>query len=146
MLINSNNEKETINIGYKVGKLLKKGDIVAFFGELGAGKTTMIKGIGKALGIDERDVISASFIIISEYKTKPKLVHIDLYRIDTLNDISEIGLWDAIGNENISVIEWAEKLKNDLPENAIKIHIKHKDKNKREILIEGINEEDWNNI
>lgn len=146
MYLISKNENETITIGYKLGKFLKEGDIVCFFGELGSGKTTMIKGIGKALGIDEKDIISASFTIIAEYHTNPPLIHIDLYRIEKEDEIDNIGLWEFLGNKNITVIEWADKLGKYLPNNSIKLYIKHINENQREILIEGINEKDWNNI
>lgn len=146
MYLISKNEKETITIGYKLGKLLKEGDIVCFFGDLGSGKTTMIKGIGKALGIDEKDIISASFTIVTEYHSTPPLIHIDLYRIEKEDEIDNIGLWEFLENKNITVIEWADKIKKYLPDNSIKLYIKHINENLREILIEGINEKDWNNF
>lgn len=146
MYLISKNEKETITIGYKLGKLLKEGDIVCFFGDLGSGKTTMIKGIGKALGIDEKDIISASFTIVTEYHSTPPLIHIDLYRIEKEEEIDNIGLWEFLENKNITVIEWADKIKKYLPDNSIKLYIKHINENLREILVEGINEKDWNNF
>ena len=142
----SRGPEETKEIGYRLGTLLKPGDVVGIYGELGAGKTTMVKGIARAFGIDEREVMSASFTIISEYATKPPFAHIDLYRIEDASDFSEIGLWDQIGGEGISVIEWPEKAGGLLPGDMIAVMVKSINDSLREIAIEGIDEKNWNNL
>jgi tRNA threonylcarbamoyladenosine biosynthesis protein TsaE len=142
----SNNPGDTEDIGFKLGKTLKPGDVVGLYGELGSGKTTMVKGIARAFGIDSRDITSASFTIISEYLSDPLFCHIDLYRIDNRNSLDNTGLWDYISSNSVSVIEWAEKLEGMLPEDYIKVRIKAGGNNLREIIIEEINEKDWNNL
>ncbi|MEW6001764.1 MAG: tRNA (adenosine(37)-N6)-threonylcarbamoyltransferase complex ATPase subunit type 1 TsaE [Nitrospirota bacterium] len=137
---------ETKDIGFRLGKLLKPGDVVALYGELGSGKTTMIKGIARALGIEERDIVSASFTLITEYNTTPPFSHIDLYRIEEKTDLDQLGLWDHIGGEGISVIEWAEKAEEGLPENVIRVRLKSLNENMREITVEAGDEKDWNNL
>jgi tRNA threonylcarbamoyladenosine biosynthesis protein TsaE len=137
---------ETIDIGFRLGKRLKSGDVVCLYGELGAGKTTMVKGIAGALGIDEREIVSASFTIIAEYNTNPPFSHIDLYRIEKDNELTELGLWDHIGEDSISVIEWAEKAEKELPEDIIKVRLKSIDEHIREITIEGEDEKNWDNL
>ncbi len=137
---------ETKDIGFNLGKLLKTGDVVGLYGELGAGKTTMVKGIASALGINEREIVSASFTIIAEYDTIPSFSHIDLYRIEKDVEIAELGLWDQIGGDNISVIEWAEKAEGWLPEDMIKVRLKSVGENMREITIEGQNEKSRDNL
>jgi tRNA threonylcarbamoyladenosine biosynthesis protein TsaE len=133
-----------VDIGFRLGKRLKAGDIVGLFGDLGAGKTTLTKGIAKAVGINERDIVSASFTFITEYDTTPPFVHIDLYRIETDAELAELGLWSHIGGDSISVIEWAEKAANELlPENIIRVSLKYINKGDRELIIEGIYEKDW---
>ncbi len=136
---------ETKDIGFQLGSILKRGDIVGLYGELGTGKTTMVKGIARAFGIDERDIVSASFTIIAEYESNPPFNHIDLYRIEKDYEIAELGLRDYIGSDYVSVIEWADRAVKHLPEDIIKVHIKTLDEYKREIIIEGINEENWHN-
>src|SRR4030042_6548932 len=131
---------ETKDIGFNLGKLLKPGDVVGLYGELGAGKTTMVKGIASALGINEREIVSASFTIIAEYDTIPSFSHIDLYRIEKDVEISELGLWDQIGGDSISVIEWAEKAERVLPEDMIRVRLKSVGEHMREIKIEGRDE------
>jgi tRNA threonylcarbamoyladenosine biosynthesis protein TsaE len=142
----SNNHDDTEDIGFKLGKTLKPGDVVGLYGELGSGKTTMVKGIARAFGIDSRDITSSSFTIISEYLSDPLFCHIDLYRIDNRNSLDNTGLWDYISSNAVSVIEWAEKLEGIIPEDYIKVRIKAGGNNLREIIIEGINEKDWNNL
>ncbi len=141
----SNSPDETKEIGFKLGKMLKPGDVVGLYGELGSGKTTLVKGMAKALGIDEREIVSASFTIIAEYNTKPPFFHIDLYRIEKDTELDEVGLWDNIGGEGISVLEWAEKAEEMLPEEMIKVRLNLINEDMREIIIEGENEKDRNN-
>jgi len=142
----SRGPEETKDIGYRLGRLLKPGDVVGLYGELGAGKTTMVKGIARACGIDEREVMSASFTIISEYATTPPFAHIDLYRIEGASELAEVGLWDHLGGETISVIEWPEKAGGLLPGDMIAVVVKSINDSSREITIEGIDEKNWNNL
>ena len=123
---------------------MKAGDIVGLFGDLGAGKTTLTKGIAKALDIDERDIVSASFTFITEYDTTPPFVHIDLYRIENDAELAELGIWSHIGGDSISVIEWAEKAATELlSENIIRVSLKYIHEGNRELIIEGMDEKDW---
>ncbi|MEW6162548.1 MAG: tRNA (adenosine(37)-N6)-threonylcarbamoyltransferase complex ATPase subunit type 1 TsaE [Nitrospirota bacterium] len=137
---------ETKEIGFRLGRLLRPGDVVGLYGELGSGKTTLVKGIAKALGIEDKDIVSASFTIIAEYNTTPPFSHIDLYRIEKDSELDDIGLWDQIGSDSISVIEWAEKAEGRLPEKMIKVRLKSLGEEMREITIEGRNEKDWDNL
>ncbi len=142
----SNSPDETRAIGLRLGRLLKAGDVVGLYGELGAGKTTMVKGIASAIGIDEREIVSASFTIISEHDAIPPFTHVDLYRIENDGELNELGLLEQIGGDNISVIEWAEKAGTALPDEIIKVTLEAVSENTREITIEGIDEKDWDNL
>lgn len=151
MRLLSNSPEETFKIGQRLGLLLKEGDTVALFGELGSGKTTLVKGVASAFSIPERDITSASFTIISEHKGKIKVRgkeketpfhHIDLYRLEG-SDLDSLGLEEYIGR-GVSVIEWAERL-GELPEGLIRVSFNIVKGYVREIIIEGINEEDWDN-
>ncbi|MBI4654115.1 MAG: tRNA (adenosine(37)-N6)-threonylcarbamoyltransferase complex ATPase subunit type 1 TsaE [Nitrospirae bacterium] len=137
MKFNSKSEVETKEIGRNLGKRLKAGDVVCLYGEFGAGKTTMVKGIASAIGINERDITSASFTIISEYKGVTPFYHIDLYRVEP-DGVHALGLHEYLGKDGISVIEWAEKAGNEIPDGSIKIHLTYTGENSREIVIEGI--------
>ncbi len=126
-----------MEIGFRLGKRLKRGDVVCLYGELGSGKTTMVKGIAKAFGISERDITSASFSIIVEYDSETPFYHIDLYRIGH-NEVASLGLHEYIGMEGISVIEWAERAEQEMPDSSIKVAFKYTGENSREIGVEGI--------
>ena len=96
-------------IGRRLGQCLRPGDVVRLHGELGVGKTVLVKGIARAFGIHERDITSASFTIVTQYPTSPPFIHMDLYRIERDEELTEIGISEQAGGENITVIEWAEK-------------------------------------
>jgi tRNA threonylcarbamoyladenosine biosynthesis protein TsaE len=144
MKIRTKGPDETRTLGSRIGKLLKAGVTVALYGELGAGKTTIAKGIARSIGIEERDIVSASFLIIAGYPTDPPFFHIDLYRINTDAELEEVGLGDVIGGRNIAVIEWAEKAAQWLPDDAIQITLKPLNEDEREITVEGLHEKDRN--
>ena len=146
MRLTSSNPDETEKIGLKLGRILKKGNIVGIYGDLGSGKTTMVRGIAQAFGIDKKDITSASYTIIAEYQCDPPFYHIDLYRLEGKDDIFNAGIWDCLGGNSISVIEWAEKAGDEIPEDAVKIMIETTGAETRKISIEGVNEKDWHNI
>jgi tRNA threonylcarbamoyladenosine biosynthesis protein TsaE len=131
---------ETAGFGAKFGNLLKKRlrpVIVCLYGDLGAGKTTFIKGFASAFGISERDIGSASYVIVAEYETSPPFYHMDLYRLgaDACNE--DTGIWEYIESDAIVIIEWAERL-GAAPESAVSVKIDIIDDNRREMTIEGV--------
>ena len=118
------NEQETIDIGYKISSLFKAGTVVAFIGDLAAGKTTIIKGIAKGLGIN-RDVESPTFTLVNEYNGNMKIYHMDCYRETNILGWLEIGIEDYFYGDGVSLVEWADRIDELLPEDAIKINIEH---------------------
>lgn len=129
--------EETEACGYRIGAALRErgsGATVCLSGDLGAGKTVFVKGFASAFGIPPRDVCSASFVLIAEYETTPPLVHIDLYRIEGHADLDELGIWEYIGAESVTVIEWAERL-SERPDDALDITIAIHSDHEREIII-----------
>jgi len=130
----TNSFEETQNLGKELAKTLKGGELVALYGNLGGGKTTFVQGLALGLGIKRR-IISPTFIIIRTYDLRPKtFYHIDLYRTETADDIRGLGIDEIIGNSNnIIVVEWAEKMKDFLPEKRIDIYFEYLDENKRKI-------------
>ena len=137
MKLLSKSEEETKGLGQKLGERLKRGDVVCLYGELGSGKTMMVKGIASAFGINERDITSASFTIIAEYDAGVPFYHIDLYRVKA-GKASELGLQEYLGGNGISVIEWADRAEEDIPDNSIKVSLNYAGDNMREIEITGI--------
>ncbi len=132
MKIVTNSAQETIELGEQLGQHLKAGDVLGLIGELGSGKTTFVKGIGRGLGIKEREGISSpSFVLIKEYTGKIPLFHFDLYRLDKIKDIEYLGVEEYLFDRGVCVIEWAEKMKMLLPD-YLQIDLMIKSENKRE--------------
>jgi len=127
---------ETGEAGRKLATGLGPGAVVLLYGDLGAGKTTFVKGMATALGLNEREIISASFTIIAEYESDPPLYHIDLYRLESEDDLEAVGLYEYLGTDGIAVVEWAERLPEELTGDAIKVHINFLPDNAREIVVE----------
>lgn len=114
--------ESTLLLGERLARLLKPGAVVAFYGDLGAGKTTMIKGFARGLGVTET-VKSPSFVIITEYQGRVPVYHIDLYRIRSTEELVEIDLDTYLQSDGISFIEWAERAEGLLPEKTIRIKL-----------------------
>jgi tRNA threonylcarbamoyladenosine biosynthesis protein TsaE len=133
----TNSAEETMLIAEKLAKGLKPGDIIALSGDMGSGKTTFTKGIGKGLGVkDSKRINSPTFVLIKEYSGKIPLYHLDLYRLDTLKEIENLAVEEYIYGTGVTVIEWAEKIKCLLPEKRILVKFKVKGGTKREVVIE----------
>lgn len=131
--------EESIALGKKIGSKLRPGDIVGFYGELGSGKTTMIKGVAMGLGVKEQDIVkSPSFIMINEYKGRYPIYHIDLYRVRNIEEVLSIGFEDYLYGDGVCLIEWAEKAEGQLPENIIKIEFESVSLTERKINITGL--------
>lgn len=128
--------EETEAAGRQLASTLGSGSVVCLYGGLGAGKTVFVKGMASALGIDPRDIISASFTIIAEYDSSPPLYHADLYRLGEGEDLEALGLYDYMDSEGITVIEWAERLPEAEAEGAVRVKINIVSEDTREIIID----------
>lgn len=117
------NSSQTVALGERFAKTCRSGDVLAFFGNIGMGKTTFIKGLAHGLGITA-DVTSPTFSLVNEYKGNNKvLYHFDMYRINTWDDLYSTGFFDYLQTDAIMAIEWSENIENALPENTTCIWI-----------------------
>ena len=132
---------ETLQLGRKLGAKLISGDLLLLYGDLGAGKTCLTQGICLGAGLENNTYIrSPTFTLINEYPAKVPIFHIDLYRLETEGEISNLGLEEIIYSPSITIIEWPEKLKLDKNPNKfmfgieerLEIHISIKDETVRE--------------
>ena len=126
--------QETRDLGRKIGSLLQAGDVVALAGELGSGKTTLIQGLAEGIGVSDF-VTSPTFILIGEYQGRCPFVHVDLYRLQEIEEIEDLGISEYFERPGIMAIEWAEKMEEILPRKAIKIKMETLSEKERRIRI-----------
>ena len=138
----TNNQKQTKILGVELAEKLTVKDTILLYGELGAGKTTFTQGLAVGLGIKDR-IISPTFVLQRIHEVEGREIkrmnHVDLYRIETPTVSDFLGLTDLFDDEeSITIIEWAERLKEFQPKKGYLIKIKYLDENKREIDITKI--------
>lgn len=126
--------QETIQLGRRIGSMLRPGAVIAMDGGLAAGKTTITKGIAEALGIADT-ITSPTFTLISEYEGRLPLYHMDVYRLDSCEDFINLGAEDLIYGNGVSVIEWSERIRDELPPGAISLRLEVRDDGGRDITI-----------
>ncbi|MFH1190018.1 MAG: tRNA (adenosine(37)-N6)-threonylcarbamoyltransferase complex ATPase subunit type 1 TsaE [Candidatus Omnitrophota bacterium] len=135
----SESVEDTVMIGRRLAGKLRPGDVVALIGSLGAGKTVMTKGIAKGLGVrDTRYVNSPTFVLIKEYKARIPLYHFDLYRIDSSGLLDVESYEEYFYGPGVTVIEWADKVRDILPKRHIEVNISVMDSGRRKIEINRI--------
>lgn len=135
----SKSSNETEIIGKRLAKVLKPGDVVAYFGGLGMGKTAFTRGLVKGLNI-KADVTSPTFALVNEYEGNPSLYHFDMYRVTSWEDLASTGYFDYLENGGILAVEWSENIENALPNSYYRVEIsKGNDDDDRIIRITGVN-------
>lgn len=136
MKLTVSNLKDTAYIGKIIANCLEKGTILCLDGDLGVGKTALTQFIAKEFGVEEY-ITSPTFTIIKEYEGKLPFYHMDVYRIDSEEDMYDLGYDEYIYSEGVTIIEWSHKIKGILPEERIDICIQRLDDTSRLIDIEG---------
>ncbi len=122
----SSSESETKKIGKLLAKKLIPGSVVALYGELGAGKTTLVKGIADGLGIrSQTKVSSPTFVVIHEYSGKCKIYHLDWYRIKKVKGVDAQMAQECFYSQGITLVEWPQRGENLLPEHFLEVRISH---------------------
>jgi len=136
-VIETRSEEETIALGEEIGRALPRPAVVLLIGELGAGKTTIAKGIVKGLGAAApEDVSSPTFTLIHEHGEQAKVYHIDLYRIERPSEVIALGLDDLLDENAILLVEWGERFPALWPPDHLEIHLAWKDESTREVSVE----------
>jgi len=134
MTIITNSENETILEGEKLGRSLEPGAVVALYGELGAGKTAFTRGIAAGLGIG-MNVSSPTFTIVNEYPGEIPLFHFDMYRLESENDLFDIGWDDYHDRGGVCVVEWSEKVSAAFHRDTVTVKIEILDANTRRFVL-----------
>ena len=136
MTFTTNSPAETEAVGEKLGKLLQPGTVIAYRGDLGAGKTAFTRGLARGLGCAEQ-VTSPTYTIVNEYLSgRMPLFHFDMYRLRSADDLWDIGWEDYLDRGGVCAVEWSENVA-DAMENAITVTIEKTGEESRRITIEG---------
>jgi len=124
-VIITSSAEETAGVGEKVGLLLRAGDVICLYGDLGAGKTRFAKGVALGLGV-KGPVTSPTFILINEYQGRLPFYHMDVYRLDDPSEMEDLGYEEYFYGDGVTVVEWADKVQELLPEERLDITIKRR--------------------
>ncbi len=134
----SESAEQTFAIGETIGSYIKEGITILLYGGLGSGKTCFVQGLGRGLEIPEKYYItSPTFTLINEYAGKLNLFHVDLYRIENLEDLESIGLYELFDDMNVVAVEWSEKLKKKFFNDYITGRFEFLSETARKIKFEG---------
>jgi tRNA threonylcarbamoyladenosine biosynthesis protein TsaE len=112
----------TLALATRVGALLRGGDVLALTGDLGAGKTLFAKGVGRALGVTE-PVVSPTFTVVREYEGTIRFVHVDVYRLDRIQELHDVGWDDLLDDESVALVEWGERVSALLPIDRLDVRL-----------------------
>ncbi len=136
--------QETMALGQVIGTHVRAGDLIALIGELGAGKTQFTRGLAQGLGIEGSKVGSPTFVLVHEYPApagRPILVHVDAYRVGSLEELESIG-WDPaagggeLRQQSVLLVEWADRLGGTLGDDMLEIRIEHLGMDQRQIQLQ----------
>lgn len=141
--ITTSSPEQTTALGRELARGLRAPVVVLLYGNLGAGKTTLVKGLVSGLGLAaEADVTSPSFVFVHAFGNHTRLYHVDLYRIEEAAELETLGLDDLMADDAIVVVEWAERLAPPLPRPAVRVYLEAISNEERRIRIEGDDDDD----
>jgi len=128
-------ERETLEAGRALAAELRPGDVVLLRGDLGMGKTVFARGLAAGLGVDPEEVRSPTFTLVNPYRGRLAVHHVDLYRVETVDDLQELGLEEFLGGDGVTVVEWAERLGPYRPVRCLDIAIEDRGGTERTITV-----------
>ncbi len=137
--VTSRSPENTQSVGRILGEHARPGDVFLLVGELGTGKTCLTQGVLWGLGLDEY-ARSPTFVLVSQYNGRLTLYHMDLYRLDTFDEIADLGLDEYLLGDGLSVVEWAEKAPEIFPEQHLMIQIEYLDETTRRLTLASSDE------
>jgi tRNA threonylcarbamoyladenosine biosynthesis protein TsaE len=128
--------EETVELGKRIGSLLPAGAVMSLEGGLGTGKTLLAKGICAGLGVRD-EVVSPSFILVEEYSGDLPVLHFDLYRLELVQEVLDIGLLDVMNGGNVVIVEWGDRLPEGMLQPDVRVLLRITGELEREIAIDG---------
>src|SRR5208337_3897890 len=123
IVFNAKNEADTTALGHALADVLPPGTTVALCGTLGAGKTRLVQAIAEGLGVNRRDVVSPTFVLIQEYRGRRMIFHIDAYRLRDDDEFQQLGPDEYFESDGLVLIEWADRVAGSLPRDYIEIRV-----------------------
>lgn len=139
----SHSPKETEELACRLAENLRAGTVVALFGGLGSGKTAFVRGLARGLRIDA-EVSSPTFALVHEYAGNPSLIHFDMFRIETWEDLYTTGYFDYLESGVVLAVEWSENIEAALPDGAVRVCFEKTGDMQRLIRIKGVAVDLWN--
>jgi tRNA threonylcarbamoyladenosine biosynthesis protein TsaE len=136
LMVSSDSPERTLTIGRAIGQLLPVGSVLSLEGGLGAGKTHIAKGICAGLGVSD-EVLSPSFVLAEEYAGAFPVVHFDLYRLDDVDEIARIGLFDAMNGRAVVIVEWGDRIPAETLGADVRVVMEFAGERSRTITIDG---------
>jgi len=137
MTFTSRSPDETRRLGRRLGRLLQGGDVVGLVGELGTGKTLLVRGIAEGMGLSGRCVASPTFVLLREYPGPLSLYHLDLYRVDDAAALADLDVEALVDQRHAVVVEWAERLSLGPGFFTLSITLRHRGPEERDLELEG---------
>ena len=129
---------ETQAIGQKIGEIVVAGSLITLYGNLGSGKTSFVQGLARGLGVpSEYYITSPTYTLINDYPGRCNLYHIDLYRIDGIDEAEDIGLYEIMDGDGITAIEWADRIEKDLPSDRVSLEFETNSDDSRIITLKA---------
>ena len=129
----TSNTEQTEEVGRILGTMLEAGDVVCLFGDLGAGKTHFSYGVAQGLQVRDQYITSPTFTFVNEYEGRIPFYHIDLYRLKDASELESIGFEEYVDSDGATVIEWAERAEEELPDERLNVYLSDVSENSREI-------------
>lgn len=137
MQITLSSPAQTKQLGVKLAALLQPGDFISLTGDLGAGKTLFVKGVGSGLGIAEDEITSPSFTLINEYLGQYPLYHFDVYRLDHADQLEDLGYEDYFFGNGICLVEWGDKVEEYFPASYLELSFTKLSEQSRQISVDA---------
>ncbi len=132
----THNERETIDFGRRIADKLLPGTVLCLYGEMGAGKTAFVRGLAEGLGL-HTNVTSPTFTIVNEYLGERELIHFDMYRLSSADELFDIGWEDYLCRDAVLAVEWSENVEEAFDGSEIRVRIRKLSDSDREITVEG---------